>query len=613
MLPLIQGIFDMGGGTEPPDMPTADGLKSYALSGARLAAGADVSVMQEPGLICAAVGSPRFADRLFAATSREAGPAAAWLRAWHTSGPAAATGVAGRFSVVVIDTRKRECWMAVDRFGSFPLCHAMTDGVLAFSDRADCVPMQAREVDRQAIFDYLFFHHIPAPETIFRGVHRLPAAHSLSATASGAKVQAHWAPLFTEPRSGDFRALQSEFLDIVQRAVTDEADGSNVGAFLSGGTDSSTVSGMLCRVLGAPARTYSMGFDANGYDEMEYARIAARHFKTDHHEYYVRPEDILEGIPSVAAHFDQPFGNSSAVPAWICARRARTDGVDKMLAGDGGDELFGGNSRYAKQRVFDWYELIPGAVSRGLIEPALALPGMAKLPIISKGVSYVEQARVPLPDRTEMYNLLHRLGMETVFTPSFLSGIDPEHPARMQRETWQGIRADKLINRMLAFDWKYTLADNDLPKVVGATSLAGLDVGFPLLSDELVDFSLRLPPEWKLKGLTLRWFFKEALRGFLPDEIIAKKKHGFGLPFGVWAVKHPGLRAHAVRALQSFASRDIIRGDFIHRLVTDLLPTHPGYYGEMVWIIMMLEEWLTTHPVSSYPSRRVRADTSEVY
>jgi asparagine synthase (glutamine-hydrolysing) len=352
---------------------------------------------------------------------------------------------------------------------------------------------------------------------------------------------------------------------------------------------------MLCKVLGVPARTYSIGFDASGYDEMAYARIAARHFGTDHHEYYVTPDDLLEGIPAVAAHFDQPFGNSSAVPAWICARHAHDDGIELLLAGDGGDELFGGNSRYARQRIFGWYDAIPAAVCRHLIEPALSVPAIGRLPLIRKGASYVEQARVPLPDRTEMYNLLLRLGPENVFVPAFLAAVDPRHPTRMQRETWQDIRAGALINRMLAFDWKYTLADNDLPKVVGATGLAGVDVGFPLLADALVDFSLRLPPEWKLKGLTLRWFFKEALKDFLPPEIIAKKKHGFGLPFGVWAATHPGLRQMSVRALESFGARGIIREDFLHHLVSDLLPAHPGYYGEMVWIVMMLEHWLAAH------------------
>ena len=200
-----------------------------------------------------------------------------------------------------------------------------------------------------------------------------------------------------------------------------------------------------------------------------------------------------------------------------------------------------------------------------------------------------------MPDRMEMYNLLLRLGVENVFEAEFRRAINEQEPTALQRATWAEVKDASLINRMLAFDWKYTLADNDLPKVTGTTGLAGLAVGFPFLSDELVDFSLSLPTNWKLKGLKLRWLFKEALRGFLPEEIITKKKHGFGLPFGVWAVKHPGLRKLARESLDAFGSRGVIRPDFLHTLHEKWLPEHPGYYGEMVWIVMMLEQWLQTH------------------
>jgi asparagine synthase (glutamine-hydrolysing) len=134
-----------------------------------------------------------------------------------------------------------------------------------------------------------------------------------------------------------------------------------------------------------------------------------------------------------------------------------------------------------------------------------------------------------------------------------------------------------------------------LPKVCGSTQWAGVAVGFPFLDRGLVDFSLRLPTQYKLNGLKLRWFFKEALRGFLPDEIITKKKQGFGLPFGVWANRHAALRAFATDSLQSLGTRGIVQPEFIHLLLQDHLPAHPGYYGEMVWILMMLEQWLRRH------------------
>jgi asparagine synthase (glutamine-hydrolysing) len=238
---------------------------------------------------------------------------------------------------------------------------------------------------------------------------------------------------------------------------------------------------------------------------------------------------------------------------------------------------------------------VPELLRSAMLEPVLGLPGVDRVPVVKKAASYVSQARVPLPDRMGMYNLLLRLGPSKVLTADFLGLVRQDAPLSAQRTTWAESSGEALVNRMLAFDWKYTLADNDLPKVLGSTELAGMEVAFPLLADELLEFSLTLPAEWKLKGLTLRWFFKEALRGFLPDEIIAKKKHGFGLPFGVWTSQHAGLREMARESLETLKRRGIVRGGFIDDLLTTLLPAHPGYYGEMVWILQMLELWLREH------------------
>jgi asparagine synthase (glutamine-hydrolysing) len=277
---------------------------------------------------------------------------------------------------------------------------------------------------------------------------------------------------------------------------------------------------------------------------------------------------------------------------------ARDDGVTKLLAGDGGDELFGGNARYAKQRVFGWYQGVPAPLRGALMEPLLERTPLGNLPLLKKGKSYVEQAKVPMPERDELYNLILRLGLADVLTPEFLGRVDDRAPARLRRQVWEWARTGSEVNRTLAFDWRFTLADSDLPKVRGTTALAGVSVRFPFLADDVLAFSLKLPADYKLKGLKLRWFFKEALRGFLPDEIITKKKQGFGLPFGVWATRHAGLRELALDSLSSFAKRGIVRPDFIRTLVDQRLPEHPGYYGEMVWILMMLEQWL----------RRVRPD-----
>jgi asparagine synthase (glutamine-hydrolysing) len=190
-----------------------------------------------------------------------------------------------------------------------------------------------------------------------------------------------------------------------------------------------------------------------------------------------------------------------------------------------------------------------------------------------------------------------------LFEPDFLANVVRQQPEEQQRRTWNECNAKSLLNRMLAYDWKYTLADSDLPKVRGATQLAGVSVGYPLMGQALTDFSLSIPPEWKLKRLKLRWFFKEALRGFLPDEILRKKKHGFGLPFGPWTLRHAALRDLSHESLAAVASRGIVRPSFAGELLDKRLSEAPGYYGEMVWLLMMLEQWLRAHEEVSYSRR----------
>jgi asparagine synthase (glutamine-hydrolysing) len=196
-----------------------------------------------------------------------------------------------------------------------------------------------------------------------------------------------------------------------------------------------------------------------------------------------------------------------------------------------------------------------------------------------------------MPGRTETYNLLGRYGHKAVFTPEFLSAVNLTHPSDLLDEIYHHSEAGSLINKMLAFDRKFTLADNDLPKVAKGCELAGIQAVFPLISDEVVAFSLRLEPQLKLKGTKLRYFFKEALRGFLPDDIITKQKHGFGLPFGIWLRHHKGLQALAADSLSDLRSRNIVRADFIEKLLGHHLDEHAGYHGTMVWVLLMLEQW----------------------
>ena len=538
-----------------------------------------------------AFGEPRFTDSRLIDLANSQGSLIAWRDAVSRDPKEAANGARGDFAIALREPSGRT-FLAVDRFAIHTLCYRVMDGQLRFAARADELADASVEIDPQAIFDYLYFHVIPSPRTIYKDIYRLPPAHYALFENGQLTVAPYWMPSFEEQSNPSFDDFKVEFKQLLRDAVATQLDGSKSACFLSGGTDSSTVAGMTALASGQVTATYSIGFDAQGYDEMEFARLASKHFKTEHHEYYVTPDDLVRSIPAVAAHFDQPFGNSSALPSYYCAKMALDDGVSKILAGDGGDELFGGNSRYAKQKIFGWYGHVPSLIQKGFMEPLLNTRAAASFALTRKAGSYVEQARVPMPDRLQMYNLITRLGVGDVLTPELLAQVDIGSPLQLQRDVWKSTQNCSHLNQELAFDWRFTLAESDLPKVLGAAGFAGLSVGFPMLDDRLLAFSLKLPTKYKLKGQQLRWFFKEALRGFLPDEILTKKKQGFGLPFGVWANTHPALKALATESLHSLAKRGVVRTEFIVTLLTKRLPEHPGYFGEMVWILMMLEQWL---------------------
>ena len=265
--------------------------------------------------------------------------------------------------------------------------------------------------------------------------------------------------------------------------ATASQDGS-VATFLSGGTDSSTITGILAELQDNPVDSYSIGFGAEGFDEMEYARIAAKRFGATAHEYYLKPDDVLEAIPLIASTYDEPFANESAVPTYFCAKQAARDGVKIMLAGDGGDEIFGGNERYAKQMVFEHYGRLPVFLRNYLIEPvANGIPGGDTLLPIRKLRSYIRQASIPLPERMESYNFIYRQPLDEMFEAEFLASVNPEIPKEMLQDAYFRADSEHPVNRMLHLDLKFTLADNDLRKVSRMCEAAGIEVRYPLLDE----------------------------------------------------------------------------------------------------------------------------------
>ena len=506
--------------------------------------------------------------------------------------------IAGSFALALALESGRKGLIAVDRMGVFSVHYRAVDGAVLFGSSADLVRnlSETTDIDTQSLFNYISFHIVPGPTTIYRGQLRIEPGGFVSVSDGRVAADRYWRPDYDEGASQDLDALAGEFRRLLERSVSELADGERTGTFLSGGTDSSTVAGILTRMRQRPARTYSIGFRAEGYDEMGYARIAARHFGTEHHEYYVTPEDVGALAPRLAAFCDQPFGNASAVPTYYCAHLAKSDGVDLMLGGDGGDELFGGNERYATQAIYDWYARVPRFVREGLLEPvANRIPGEFPVALVRKGASYVRQAATPLPQRLHIYNMLNREPLTELFTRGFLEKIDPSVPMSRLTGIYEGARARGSLNRMLALDLEFTLADNDLYKVSRTCELAGVRVAYPMLDDDLVAFSLHLPARLKLRGTRLRYFFKQALRDFLPDEIIRKRKHGFGLPIGIWMRSHQPLRELAYDSIRAFGRRGIIRPEFAERMIAEHESADAVYWGSEIWSLTQLELWLQAH------------------
>ena len=510
----------------------------------------------------------------------------------------------GPCAVSIFDKGKGLAFIATDRFGIRPIVYlADRERFISASRIRDILAVPGVDhggIDPGAVVDYLNLSAVPSPRTVYCNVRKLPPGCYLvlSGKNLSPRLVQYYDIDYTDCNLGEREVLSgipAGIEDAVETILSAEHDaGRQVGAFLSGGTDSSTISGMIKKLSGN-AKTFSIGFDEPGYNELDYARIAARHFDVEHHEYIVTPEDVLAAIDALGDVFDEPFGNASAVPTYFCAKFAREHGVDTLLAGDGGDEVFGGNERYAAGKVFTAYHRIPVLFRKGLIEPLVSAAPVAH-PIIEKGKKYIRRANLPQPDRFFSYNPVAALGVENIFSPDFIRQLDGHDPNGWARDLWTTARADNELNRHLYLDMKFTITDNDLRKVTGMTEKAGVRVAYPFLDYRLVDFAAQMPAGLKVKGNRLRYAFKESLRNFLPPEIIVKQKHGFGLPIGVWTRSKRSIADFVRDALlgPSCSIRTLLREGFLEEIFRIHRETGASFYGDIIWHLLMLELWNRT-------------------
>ena len=503
----------------------------------------------------------------------------------------------GSFSLVVWDKRQERLFAAVDHFGQRRLVYYQDRRGLFVASRIDALMRTGvgRKINPRAIANVLNFSANLSPDTIISGVKRLQPGHILVASSKGAQVRKYWDMHYAVERNWNEDRLSREMASVVESSVaahcrTDSFD--DVGAFLSGGTDSSTIVGLMSRMGRGRVKSFSIGFAEQPFNELGYAEIAAKRFNSEHHTYLVTASDCFEALPEMVRSFDEPFGNSSAIATYFCARLAAQAGVKTMLAGDGGDELFGGNEWYASDKIFQLYQGLPGLLQKGVIEPLLGI-----LPfengLIGKARRYVGRAKLSAFERVMSYHFLCAHSMAEVFDPGFLDSLGGYAVLEIPTRYYRTAPATDHLTRQLYHDLKVVIGDSDLPKVTCMSELAGIRSRFPFLDRTVAEFSGRIPAGLKVKGFEKRYLFKRAFRDLLPAEIIQKKKHGFGIPVSDWIKTDRKMREMARDTLLS--QRALERGYFRRGFTEDLFSKHQtddsSYYGDTIWTFLTMELW----------------------
>jgi asparagine synthase (glutamine-hydrolysing) len=583
-----------------PPSPAADavrmhaprpGVRVWTRGATRLAAGAE------------GAGALGLALRPAGGGARTAGAAAAGevLQRWLGEGSFEPERLDGRFGYVLWPADPQAAVLAcTDAFRTCPIYHATTPGGLVLASDLRLIlrsGLVRPRVSTAAIYQYLNFSYVPAPLSAVEDVAKLEAGTLLSARGANLELRRYWDARYPE----DLRAPEAERVRQLREAIVGTvesyrcADSAGWGTFLSGGTDSSSISGILARAHDAPVHSFSIGFAEQGYDELPYARIAAKAFGLQSHELRVGESDAVGALLRLLQAYDEPFGNSSSIPTLFCAELAASSGVELMIAGDGGDEIFGGNERYRKDRIFSAYHRAPAPLR--LLGSALAAgAGGLRNRTANRVRNFVERASLPNPDRFYNDDAFASKYFAELLTPRMRAAVGADDALDVLRRIYRQCDAPSEIHRLMYLDLRMTIAENDLVKVTRAAKLAGVNTLFPYLDRRLLDFTGRLPGSDMVRGLHKRHLFKLATHDILPEEIRTKKKQGFGLPTSVW-LRRGGPYAELVLDTV-LSARALERGHFEPAFIRELVDRHrKGLWDHAadLHVLAMLELWQQAH------------------
>ena len=514
------------------------------------------------------------------------------IHAYDAFGPDCVKRLRGMFALAIWDEKEQSLFMARDRVGKKPLFYTVaSNGNFVYGSEMKVLLEHGhldREIDHGALDAYLTFGYVPEELCIFRGVQKLEPGHTLLYKDGEIKTEQYWDFDFSrEPLTGSEDEIAADLLEKLRDAVGVRLISEvPLGAFLSGGVDSSAVVGLMSQILDQPVKTFSIGFNEDSFNELKYARLTAKHFGTEHHEFVVTP-DFVGIVDDLVWHFDEPFADPSSLPTYMVSKMAR-DYVTVVLSGDGGDELFAGYTRYVKDRHRGGFGKLPKAVRQALIRPL-----SEAMPSGTRGKNYLFNisldAAARYIDSISHFNgpkkrKLYSSEIRTKMNGSF------ERGEKLFREIAGSVKSDDAVENMLYLDSKTYLPGDILTKVDRMSMASSLEARSPLLDHELIDYVSRIPSAMKLKGSQTKYIFKKAVEGFVPHEILYREKQGFGVPIAEWI--NLQLKDRIIGDLSD--RRFIERGYFDTKFIKVIVDEHARGrrdHSYALWTLWMLELW----------------------
>lgn len=513
---------------------------------------------------------------------------------YEEQGPGCVRGLHGMFAFALWDRRRRQMLLARDRVGKKPLLYALAGGRLSFASEMGALledEQIAREVDHAAIDAYLALGYVPGTLTAVRGVWKLPAAHTLLIADGRATLQRYWRLDYSTKLQGVGVEDICERIRSAVRTATRRRLLADVplGAFLSGGIDSSAVVAAMAEASSEPVRTFSIGFDDADFDELKYARMIAERFGAVHDEFVVRA-DAADVLPRIVRHHGDPFADATAIPSFYLAELTRRS-VTVVLNGDGGDESFGGYSRYVANAVAGRLDQVPVLVRRGLTALGnRASEGGDVTSVANKARRLISTLDLEKPARYMRYMSWFTIDeRRLLYTPAF-ARTAPWSAEDLIAGVWAETSGASVVDKMLEVDVATYLADFLMPKTDIATMAHGLEARSPLLDHELMELAAAIPAQLKIRGTEKKWILREALRGWVPDAVLDRPKHGFTVPLSAWL--RNDLRHWSREVLLDRAT--LGRGYFEEESVRRLLDRHDAgsdVDANRIWALLMLELW----------------------